>query len=115
MLSAGLCKGVLRDIEGKAVSRYHLRWLAYCPHPPALQARKLDHSPTFVTRTLPSGSPRTETLSSRAAAYKPDRHRLRLRSSVPTPRTSKCSPTFILSTRSAIFRYLPGCSTRGRR
>ena len=46
-----------------------------------------DHSPTFVTRTLPSGCPRTETLSSRAAAYKPERNRLRLRSSVPTPRT----------------------------
>jgi hypothetical protein len=36
-----------------------------------------DHSATFVTRTLPSGSPRTETLSSRAAAYKPERNRLR--------------------------------------
>ncbi len=45
----------------------------------------LDHSPTLVTRTLPSGSPRTETLSSRAAAYKPERNRLRLRSSVPMP------------------------------
>jgi hypothetical protein len=52
-------------------------------------ARKLDHSPTFVTRTLPSGSPRTDTLSSRAAAYKPERNRLRLLSSVPTPLTSK--------------------------
>jgi hypothetical protein len=40
----------------------------------------LDHSPTFVTRTLPSGCPRTDTLSSRAAAYKPERNRLRLRS-----------------------------------
>jgi len=30
----------------------------------------LVHSPTFVMRTLPSGSPRTDTLSSRAAAYK---------------------------------------------
>ena len=53
-------------------------------------ARTLDHSPTFVTRTLPSGCPRTDTLSSRAAAYKPERNRLRLRSSVPTPGTSKC-------------------------
>jgi len=42
-------------------------------------------TPTFVTRTLPSASPRTETLSNFAAAYKPDRKRLRLRSSVPTP------------------------------
>ena len=51
----------------------------------ASQARTLDHSPTFVMRTLPSGCPRTETLSNRAAAYKPERNRLRLRSSVPTP------------------------------
>src|ERR1700688_2440556 len=29
----------------------------------------LDHTPTFVTRTLPSGCPRTDTLSSHAAAY----------------------------------------------
>src|ERR1017187_1274805 len=46
--------------------------------------------PTFVTRTLPSGCPRTETSSNRTAAYKPERNRLRLLSSVPTPRTSKC-------------------------
>ena len=31
-----------------------------------------------MIRTLPSGSPRTETLSSRAAAYKRERNRLRL-------------------------------------
>jgi hypothetical protein len=43
-----------------------------------------------TTRRPPSGCPRTETLSSRAAAYNPDRNRLRLLSSVPTPRTSKC-------------------------
>ncbi len=55
------------------------------PHP-----AMLDHSPTFVTRTLPSGSPRTETLASRAAAYKPERNLLRLLSSTPTSRTSKC-------------------------
>ena len=53
-------------------------------------ARMLDHTPTFVTRTLPSGCPRTDTLSSRAAAYKPERNRLRLRSSMPMPGTSKC-------------------------
>jgi hypothetical protein len=38
-------------------------------------ARKLDHSPTFVIRTLPSGCSRTEILSNRAAAYKPERNR----------------------------------------
>jgi hypothetical protein len=53
-------------------------------------ARTLRHSPTFVTLTLPSGCPRTETLSNRTAAYKPERNRLRLLSSVPTPGTSKC-------------------------
>jgi hypothetical protein len=42
-----------------------------------------------VTRTLPSGRPRTETLSSRTAAYNPKRNRLRLLSSVPTPGKSK--------------------------
>src|ERR1035441_7557616 len=51
--------------------------------------RSLDHSPTFVTRTLPSGCPRTETLSNRTAAYKPERNRFRLRSSVPIPGTSR--------------------------
>jgi hypothetical protein len=50
------------------------------------------HVPTFVIRTLPSGCPRTDTLSSLAAAYKPERNRLRLLSSVPTPCTSKCWP-----------------------
>jgi len=60
-----------------------------------------DHSPIFVMRTLPSGCPRTETRSSRAAAYKPERNRLRLRSSVPTPWTSKCWPTLSLWTWSA--------------
>jgi len=57
---------------------------------PRSYARMLDHSPTFVTRTLPSGCPRTDTLSSRAAAYKPERNRLRLRSSMPMAGTSKC-------------------------
>jgi hypothetical protein len=59
------------------------------------------HSPTFVTRTLPSGSPRTETLSNRTAAYKPERNRLRLLSSAPT-----------LGTRSA---DRPSACGRGRR
>src|SRR5208337_4389172 len=49
-----------------------------CRSPPAPQASTLNHSPTFVMRTLPSGCPRTETLSARAAAYKPERNRLRL-------------------------------------
>jgi hypothetical protein len=35
-------------------------------------ARMHDHSPTLVTRTLPSGCPRTDTLSSRAAALMRD-------------------------------------------
>ncbi|HEY6373172.1 MAG TPA: alpha-hydroxy-acid oxidizing protein [Candidatus Sulfotelmatobacter sp.] len=36
-----------------------------------------------MTRTLPSGCPRTETLSNRAAAYKPERNRLRLLDALP--------------------------------
>jgi len=77
-------KFVFSIFLGQIGTKNRVRYLS------ATYAFTLDHSPTFVTRTLPSGCPRTETLSHRAAAYKPERNRLRLRSSVPIPRTSKC-------------------------